>query len=110
MKKQIERIFSPSICYSHGKGGNYGKDQIDCSIRRCTYGSKKSIYAAEYGYDMNNNVSKFTSSTGGVSMTGVRHKNGSTTTDYYFVCNLRGNIISIFGGAVEDELLNLMGR
>ena len=69
MKKQIERIFSPSICYSHGKGGNYGKDQIDCSIRRCTYGSKKRIYDAEYGYDMNNNVSKFTSSAGGVSMT-----------------------------------------
>lgn len=67
MKKQIERIFSPSICYSHGKGGNYGKDQIDCSIRRCTYGSKKSIYAAEYGYDMNNNVSKFTLSAGGKS-------------------------------------------
>ena len=32
-------------------------------------GSKKSIYAAEYGYDMNNDVSKFTSSAGGVSMT-----------------------------------------
>ena len=32
-------------------------------------GSKKRIYAAEYGYDMNNNVSKFTSSAGGVSMT-----------------------------------------
>lgn len=32
-------------------------------------GSKKRIYDAEYGYDMNNNVSKFTSSTGGVSMT-----------------------------------------
>jgi len=60
---------SPSNCYSHGKGGNYGKDQIDCSIRRCTYGSKKRIYDAEYGYDMNNNVSKFTSSTGGVNMT-----------------------------------------
>ena len=60
---------SPSNCYSHGKGGNYGKDQIDCSIRRCTYGGKKRIYAAEYGYDMNNNVSKFTSSAGGVSMT-----------------------------------------
>lgn len=70
--------------------------------------SKKRIYDAEYGYDLNNNVSKFTSSAGGVSMTGVRHKNGSTTTDYYFVCNWRGNIISIFGGAVEDELL--MGR
>ena len=33
-----------------------GKDQIDCSIRRCTYGSKKRIYDAEYGYDMNKNV------------------------------------------------------
>ena len=32
-------------------------------------GSKKRIYDAEYGYDMNNNVSKFTSSTDGVSMT-----------------------------------------
>ena len=32
-------------------------------------GSKKRIYDAEYGYDMNNNVSKFTSSTGGVNMT-----------------------------------------
>ena len=32
-------------------------------------GSKKRIYDAEYGYDMNNNVSKFTSSAGGVSMT-----------------------------------------
>ena len=31
--------------------------------------SKKRIYDAEYGYDMNNNVSKFTSSAGGVSMT-----------------------------------------
>lgn len=31
--------------------------------------SKKRIYDAEYGYDMNNNVSKLTSSTGGVSMT-----------------------------------------
>lgn len=30
-------------------------------------GSKKRIYDAEYGYDMNNNVSKFTSSAGGVS-------------------------------------------
>ena len=27
-------------------------------------GSKKRIYDAEYGYDMNNNVSKFTSSAG----------------------------------------------
>ena len=43
-------------------------------------------------------------------MTGVRYKNGSTTTDYYFVCNWRGDVIRIFGGAVEDELLNLMGR
>lgn len=32
-------------------------------------GSKKRIYDAEYGYDMSNNVSKFTSSAGGVSMT-----------------------------------------
>ena len=32
-------------------------------------GSKKRIYDAEYGYDMNNNVSKLTSSAGGVSMT-----------------------------------------
>ena len=32
-------------------------------------GSKKRIYDAEYGYDMNNNVSKFTSFAGGVSMT-----------------------------------------
>ncbi len=32
-------------------------------------GSKKRIYDAEYGYDMNNNVSKFTSSAGGMSMT-----------------------------------------
>ena len=32
-------------------------------------GSKKRIYAAEYGYDMNNNVSKFTSSAGGVTTT-----------------------------------------
>ena len=31
--------------------------------------SKKRIYDAEYGYDMSNNVPKFTSSTGGVSMT-----------------------------------------
>lgn len=31
--------------------------------------SKKRIYDAEYGYDMNNNVSKLTSSTSGVSMT-----------------------------------------
>jgi hypothetical protein len=31
--------------------------------------SKKRIYDAEYGYDMNNNVSKLTSSAGGVSMT-----------------------------------------
>ena len=29
--------------------------------------SKKRIYDAEYGYDMNNNVSKLTSSAGGVS-------------------------------------------
>ena len=32
-------------------------------------GSKKRIYDAEYGYDMSNNVSKFTSFAGGVSMT-----------------------------------------
>ena len=62
-------------------------------------GSKKRIYDAEYGYDMNNNVSKFTSSAGGVSMTGVRYKNGSTTTDYYFVCNWRGDVIRIYDGA-----------
>ena len=36
--------------------------------------------------------------------------NGSTTTDYYFVCNWRGDVIRIYDGAVEDELLNLMGR
>ena len=47
----------------------------------------------------NNNVSKFTSSTGGVNMTGVRYKNGSTTTDYYFVCNWRGDVIRIYDGA-----------
>ena len=55
MRKQIERIFSPSICYSHGKGSNCAKDQT--------------VYASEYGYDMNNNVSKFTSSAGGVTTT-----------------------------------------
>ena len=27
----IWRGFSPPNCYSHGKGGNYGKDQADCS-------------------------------------------------------------------------------
>ena len=32
-------------------------------------GSKKRIYDAEYGYDMNNNVLKFTSSAGGVTTT-----------------------------------------
>ena len=26
-------------------------------------------------------------------MTGARYKNGSTTTDYYFVCNWRGDVI-----------------
>ena len=39
--------FSPSDCYSHGKGGNYGKGQADCSrvfhrqakSRRCLYSS-----------------------------------------------------------------------
>ena len=31
-------------------------------------------------------------------MTGVRHKNGSTTTDYYFVCNWRGDVIRIYDG------------
>ena len=31
--------------------------------------SKKRIYDAEYGYDMNNNVSKFTSSADGVTTT-----------------------------------------
>ena len=31
--------------------------------------SKKRIYAAEYGYDLNSNVSKFTLPVGGVSMT-----------------------------------------
>ena len=32
-------------------------------------------------------------------MTGVRYKNGSTTTDYYFVCNWRGDVIRIYDGA-----------
>lgn len=31
--------------------------------------SKNSIYASEYGYDLNNNVSRFTSSAGGTSVT-----------------------------------------
>lgn len=31
-------------------------------------------------------------------MTGVRYKNGSTTTDYYFVCNWRGDVIRIYDG------------
>ena len=43
-------------------------------------------------------MSKFTSSTGEVNMTGVRYKNGSTTTDYYFVCNWRGDVIRIYDG------------
>lgn len=30
---------------------------------------------------------------------GVRYKNGSTTTDYYFVCNWRGDVIRIYDGA-----------
>ena len=29
---------------------------------------------------------------------GVRYKNGSTTTDYYFVCNWRGDVIRIYDG------------
>ena len=32
-------------------------------------GSKKNIYSSQYGYDLNNNVSRFTSSAGGVSVT-----------------------------------------
>ena len=31
--------------------------------------SKKNIYSSQYGYDLNNNVSRFTSSAGGVSVT-----------------------------------------
>ena len=31
--------------------------------------SKKSIYSSEYGYDLNNNVSRFTSTAGGVNVT-----------------------------------------
>lgn len=34
-----------------------------------------------------------------MSITGVRYKNGSTTTDYYFVCNWRGDVIRIYDGA-----------
>jgi len=30
---------------------------------------------------------------------GVRYKNGSTTTDYYFVCNWRGDVVRIYDGA-----------
>lgn len=30
---------------------------------------------------------------------GVRYKNGGTTTDYYFVCNWRGDVIRIYDGA-----------
>ena len=30
---------------------------------------------------------------------GVRYKNGSTATDYYFVCNWRGDVIRIYDGA-----------
>ena len=30
---------------------------------------------------------------------GVRYKNGSATTDYYFVCNWRGDVIRIYDGA-----------
>ena len=30
---------------------------------------------------------------------GVRYKNGSTTIDYYFVCNWRGDVIRIYDGA-----------
>ena len=30
---------------------------------------------------------------------GIRYKNGSTTTDYYFVCNWRGDVIRIYDGA-----------
>ena len=72
----------------------YAYDSTGRLVRQSVLnGSKKRIYDAEYGYDMNNNVSKFTSSAGGVSMTGVRYKNGSTTTDYYFVCNWRGDVI-----------------
>ena len=29
----------------------------------------------------------------------MRYKNGSTTTDYYFVCNWRGDVIRIYDGA-----------
>ena len=29
---------------------------------------------------------------------GVRYKNGNTTTDYYFVCNWRGDVIRIYDG------------
>lgn len=48
----------------------YTYDSTGRLVRQNVLGSsKKRIYDAEYGYDMNNNVSKLTSSTGGVSMT-----------------------------------------
>ena len=48
----------------------YTYDSTGRLIRQNVYGSgQKSVYSSEYGYDLNNNVSKFTSSAGGISTT-----------------------------------------
>ena len=48
----------------------YTYDSTGRLIRQNVYGSgQKSVYSSEYGYDLNNNVSRFTSSAGGVSVT-----------------------------------------
>ena len=47
-------------------------------------GSKKRIYDAEYGYDMNNNVSKLISSAGGVSFDRkIRLRQGQSCIEVY---------------------------
>lgn len=48
----------------------YTYDSTGRLIRQNVYGSgQKSVYSSECGYDLNNNVSKFTSSAGGVNTT-----------------------------------------
>ena len=57
-----DKVNNQRFVYTYDSTGRLVRQQVLNS-------SKKNIYSSQYGYDLNNNVSRFTSSAGGVSVT-----------------------------------------
>ena len=57
-----DKVNNQRFVYTYDSTGRLVRQQV-------LDNSKKNIYSSQYGYDLNNNVSRFTSSAGGVSVT-----------------------------------------